>query len=150
MSRPRDQSRPDLLQEKGNDVLEGTTRRVFRFIYRQREPVGIHDVQRGLSLSSPSLAHYHIVKLLKAGLLKEEGEGYVVNKTVFENMIRIKRTALPLQVAYSAFLLTALAALTLFMRPSIPSSSYVFATVVITVTLAVSFYEAYRAVEAPY
>ncbi len=38
------------------DVLKGTTLKVYRFIYRQGKPMGIHDVQRGLTLSSPSVA----------------------------------------------------------------------------------------------
>lgn len=109
------------LQDKADDILEGTTRKVFRFVYRQREPVGIHDVQRGLSLSSPSVAHYHIAKLLKAGLLKEDGEGYTLNKVVFENMVRIKGTALPVQTAYVTFFLAAIAVLVAVFRPPQPN-----------------------------
>jgi hypothetical protein len=132
------------LQDKADDILEGTTRKVFRFIYRQREPVGIHDVWRGLSLSSPSVAHYHIGKLLKAGLLKEDGEGYTVNKVVFENMVRIKGTALPLQATYATFLAAALIVLLGFLRPPGLSSSYVFAVVVISIAMVFSLYEAYK------
>ncbi|MDG6947420.1 MAG: hypothetical protein JRN44_02720 [Nitrososphaerota archaeon] len=136
-------------QNNPDDILEGTTRRVFRFVYRQQSPVGIHDVQRGLGLSSPSVAHYHIGKLLKAGLLKEEGDGYVVDKVVFENMIRVSRTAIPLQIAYAVFLLSALALLVTMFRPVLLSATFVFAVVVIGVALAVSLFEAYKAVKAP-
>ena len=132
-----------------DDVLEGTTRKVFRFVYHQHEPVGVHDVQRGLGLSSPSVAHYHISKLLKAGLLREEGDGYVVEKTVFENMIRIRRTILPLQTGYAAFFLTALVVLLTVMRPSVLSTTYVFAAIVVVVAVGASFFEAYRAMKAP-
>jgi hypothetical protein len=138
-----------LKQNNPDDILEGTTRRVFRFVYRQQSPVGIHDVQRGLGLSSPSVAHYHIGKLLKAGLLKEEGDGYVVDKVVFENMIRVSRTAIPLQIAYAVFLLSALALLVTMFRPVLLSATFVFAVVVIGVALAVSLFEAYKAVKAP-
>ena len=132
-----------------DDVLEGTTRKVFRFVYLQHEPVGVLDVQRGLGLSSPSVAHYHISKLLKAGLLREEGDGYVVEKTVFENMIRIRRTILPLQTGYAAFFLTALVVLLTVMRPSVLSTTYVFAAIVVVVAVGASFFEAYRAMKAP-
>ena len=88
-----------------DDVLEGTTRRVFRFLYRRREPTRIHDIQRGLGLSSPSVAYYHVNKLLKAGLVKETGDGYAADKVIFENMIRIRKTTLPAQAAYAAFFL---------------------------------------------
>ncbi len=138
------------MQDKADDILEGTTRKVFRFVYRQREPVGIHDVQRGLGLSSPSAAHYHIAKLLRAGLLKEDGEGYTVNKVVFENMVRIRGTALPLQVTYATFLVSALAVLVGFVRPPVLSTSYVFAVVVIAVALGFTIYEAYKVTKLPY
>ena len=135
-------------QNNPDDILEGTTRRVFRFVYRQQNPVGIHDVQRGLGLSSPSVAHYHIGKLVKAGLLKEEGGGYVVDKVVFENMIRVRRAAIPLQTAYAVFLLPAFALLVTVFRPAPVSSTYVFAVVVIGAALAVSMFEAYKAMKA--
>ena len=135
-------------QNNPDDILEGTTRRVFRFVYRQQNPVGIHDVQRGLGLSSPSVAHYHIGKLVKAGLLKEEGGGYVVDKVVFENMIRVRRAAIPLQTAYAAFLLSALTLLVTVFRPVTVSSTYVFAVVVVGAALAVSLFEAYKAMKA--
>jgi hypothetical protein len=138
-----------LSETKSDDILEGTTRRVFRFVYRQGEPVGIHDIQRGLGLSSPSVAHYHVGKLLKAGLLKEDGEGYTADKTVFENMIRIRRTVLPLQVGYAAFFVTALIALVTIMRPSQLSSTYVFAVALVIVAVGVSLFEAYKVMKAP-
>ncbi len=138
------------MQDRADDILEGTTRKVFRFIYRQHGPVGIHDVQRGLSLSSPSVAHYHITKLLKAGLLKEEGEGYTVNKTIFENMVRINGTAFPLQGTYATFLAASLVVLVGFLRPPELSSSYVFAVVVITAAMVITLYEAYKAAKTPY
>ena len=101
-------------------------------------------------MSSPSLAHYHVSKLLKSGLLKEEGEGYAVNKTVFENMIRLRKTALPFQAAYATFFLTATVVLLVVMRPSSLFSSYVFGVVVAGVGLLISAFETYRAARAQY
>ena len=138
-----------LSETSADDILEGTTRKVFRFVYRQRQPVGIHDVQRGLALSSPSVAHYHITKLLKAGLIKEEGDGYAVDKVVFENMIRIRKTVLPLQTAYTAFFLTAVVVLITFLRPTQLSSMYIFALVVVGAAVGVSLFEAYKVMKAP-
>ena len=139
-----------MTQSKPEDILEGTTRRVFRYVYRQHDPVGIHDIQRGLGFSSPSLAHYHVSKLLKAGLLKEEGEGYTVNKTVFENMIRLRKTTLPLQAAYATFFLAAMIILLTIMRPDLLLSSYVFGVVVSGTGFIISVFEAYKAARAPY
>ena len=118
-------------------------------MYRNHGPVGIHEVQRGLGLSSPSVAQYHISKLLKAGLLREEGDGYVVAKVTFENMIRIRRRALPLNAGYAAFFLAALLALTTFMRPVQLYSAYLFAVIVISVAFVVTLAEAYKVMKAP-
>ena len=139
-----------MTQTRPDDILEGTTRRVFRYVYRQHDPVGIHDIQRGLGFSSPSLAHYHVSKLLKAGLLKEEGDGYTVNKAVFENMIRFRKTAIPLQAAYATFFLGAMVILLTVMRPGSLFSSYVFGVVVAGVGFLISAFETYKAARAPY
>lgn len=134
------------MKENSQDrILEGTTRRVFRYVYRQHEPVGVHDIQRGLGLSSPSVAYYHVTKLLKANFLREEKDGYIVNKTVFENMIRLRGTVLPLQSAYAAFFLTALLVMLVVMRPSQPSPSYVFGVIVAAIASGVFLFEAYKA-----
>ena len=146
----KDGSRPDMSVSKSDDVLEGTTRKVFRYIYRQSSPVGIHDIQRGLDLSSPSVAYYHVNKLLKAGLLKEEGEGYLANKSVFENMIRIRKTALPLQTAYAVFFLAAFLILMTALRPAILNSAYFFATAVVFISFCVTSFEAYKVSRSQY
>ena len=92
------------MSDEGADyVLKGTTLRVYRCLYRAGTPMGIHDVQRALKLSSPSVAEYHIKKLVRAGLAKEGQNGYTVDKVVFENVIRIRRTVIPLQTTFVAF-----------------------------------------------
>jgi predicted DNA-binding transcriptional regulator len=103
----------------GKLVLSGTTLRVYRFIYRQGTPQNIHDIQRGLDLSSPSVALYHVRKLSQAGLIREEkGEGYVVDKILFENMIRIRRSLIPIRVTYAVFFATLLGILLAIVRTS--------------------------------
>jgi hypothetical protein len=122
---------------------------VFRFIYRQPNPVGIHDVQRGLGLSSPSLAYYHINKLLKAGLLKEESDGYAVDKVVFESMIRIRKTVVPFQTTYAVFSITARILLLTTFRPQMLSSSYLFSVAVVLSVSFVFVLEVARAMREP-
>ena len=70
--------------------LKGTTYRVYRLMLKQRKPVGISDLQRALGLSSPSVSEYHVKKLLRLGLIREEQGGYVIEKVVFDNIIRIR------------------------------------------------------------
>jgi hypothetical protein len=123
------------------DVLRGTTLRVYRYMYKQGRPLGLHDIQRGLELSSVSVSQYHVKKLLSAGLIKPEADGYVVDRMVFENMIRLRRAVIPFQTTYSIFFGTTLVILLLFLRPSTLTSLYFFALVVNFVALAVFVYE---------
>lgn len=133
------------MESKPDEVLEGTTRKVFRYVFHQRSAVGISAIQRGLGLSSPSVAYYHVNKLLGAGLLKEEGGGYSVDKRVFEGMVRVRRRVVPLHIAYAAFLLTSLIAMVSVLRPPELSSTYLFAVVVAFVASLVASFQAVRA-----
>ena len=100
-------------------------------------------------MSSPSVAYYHLNKLMKVGLLIQEGDGYTVDKIVFENMIRIRKTVLPLQTAYAIFFLSALVVLSTVMRPLQVTSTYVFAVAVVLVGFCITAFEAYKVAKAP-
>jgi len=125
-------------------VLKGTTLRVYRCIYRAGAPVGIHDVQRALKLSSPSVAEYHIKKLLGAGLVQQKDGGYSVDRVIFENVIRIRRTLIPLQTTYLAFFLSTLGILVIFFRPASVTSLFFFALVVNLGGVLITAYEAVK------
>lgn len=133
-----------LTDDKGN-VLVGTTLKVYRFMFRAGQPVGVRDVQRGLGLSSPSVALYHISKLVEAGLVREEGGGYVVDKRVFENMIRVRRMVIPFQATYTSFFITTFIIFLTLLKPENVTSTYVFALAVNSVAILVSLYECLRA-----
>lgn len=149
--------------------LTGTTLKVYRYLYRAGKPCGIHDIRRGLNLSSSSVALYHVRKLLDAGMIREqtpthasnqgndlveEGSssdgiekgtvGYVVDKVLFDNMIRIRRSLIPVQVGYAIFFATALAVLLLLLRPAILSGAYLFAIIIIAIAVGIFSYQAIR------
>jgi len=48
--------------------LSGRTLQVYLYLQKKKEPSGIREVQRNLGLSSPSVAEYHIEKLVEMGL----------------------------------------------------------------------------------
>jgi DNA-binding transcriptional ArsR family regulator len=121
--------------------LKGTTYRVYRFILKHGGPVGISEIQKGLGLSSPSVSQYHIKKLLRLGLIKEEQEGFVVERVVVENVIRFRRTAIPIQTAYVTFFGITLLILLALLRPASINSVYFLAVVVNCAALGVSLYE---------
>jgi len=140
--------REDAKKSKEN-VLVGTTLTVYRYLYKMRQPQGIRDVQKGLELSSPSVAQYHVKKLLQAGLIKEEEGGYVVDKNVFENVIRIRRSVIPIQVAYSLFFATLLVALFVVFRSVIGSPLFIFAFVAILLAMILFSYQALKSGHYP-
>ncbi|MGA2200162.1 MAG: hypothetical protein ABSG45_09520 [Nitrososphaerales archaeon] len=134
--------------ERADYVLKGTTLRVYRCLYRAGTPMGIHDVQRALNLSSPSVAEYHIKKLVRAGLAKAEANGYTVDKVVFENVIRIRRTVIPLQTTFVAFFASALVVLLTILRPASITSTFVFSLIVCVAALAILLYETLKTLAA--
>ena len=48
---------------------------IYLYILTSRESVGVRDVWRELKLSSPSLAQYHINRLLELGMIIQTREG---------------------------------------------------------------------------
>jgi len=134
--------------ESADYVLKGTTLRVYRCLYRAGAPMGIHDVQRALKLSSPSVAEYHIKKLVRAGLARPDQNGYTVDKIVFENVIRIRRTVIPLQATFVAFFASALVVLLTILRPASITSTYVFSLIVCAAAVVILLYEALKTLAA--
>ena len=123
------------------DALTGTSLRVYRLIYK-KGPVRLSDLQRELKMSSPSVVEYHLQKLLRLGLIHERSDGFVSDRIVFENMIRIRRMIIPLWATFSAFLATSLVLLLTLLRPSMPSTpSYLFSLGTVAVSLVVSLYQ---------
>ncbi len=115
-------------------------------MYREGLPMGLHEIQRALALSSASIPQYHINKLLKAGLVKEEegGGGYYVDRLVFENMIRIRRSLIPFQTTYTIFFSTTLVILLTALRPPAPNSLFLFAIAIDLAAIGIFASQAYR------
>lgn len=127
------------------DVLRGLTLKVYRFILKNDKPVGIREVQRALNLSSPTLALYHMNKLEEAGLIKKELDGYVADRIILENLVRLRRILIPRSLFYAIFLVTSLVMLAVFLRPPALTREYVFSLAVISIAAATSVYESMRA-----
>jgi hypothetical protein len=131
--------------------LNGTTLKVYRYIYRQAgKPVGVHEVQSGLGLSSPSVAHYHIRKLVEEGFVKETSGGYMVDRLLFENMIRIRNSIIPFQTTFLAIFLTSLGLLLTLFRAPVLSGEYVFAISMNILAIGIFSWETLRALGYKY
>jgi hypothetical protein len=130
----------------GDMALTGTTLKVYRFMYRQGKALGIHEIQNALKLSSSSVAQYHVKKLETAGMVnKDENSRYYVNRLVFENMIRIRRSLIPLQAAFALSFGTALVLLIVLFRPDPITSGYLFATAMVGFACAIFAYQSVSA-----
>jgi repressor of nif and glnA expression len=127
------------------DILRGLALKIYRFILKNDKPVGIREVQRALNLSSPTLALYHMNKLEDVGLIKKEGNGYVADRIVLENAIRLRRILIPRTFFYMIFLITSLVMLTVVLRPPTLTREYIFSLAVISVAAATSVYETMKA-----
>jgi DNA-binding Lrp family transcriptional regulator len=130
------------------DVLRGLTLKVYRFILKNNNPSGIREIQRALNLSSPTLALYHVNKLEEAGLVKKHETGYIADRIVLENCVRLKRTLVPRFFFYTVFLAVSLIVLAVFLRPPILTREYVFSVAAISVGTIASAFETIRAFSA--
>jgi len=137
-----------LQRRSRGDSLNGTTRRVYQYIYR-RGPVRLHEIERELGFSSSSVADYHVQKLLKMGLIRDDpgangSTGYVADRAIFEAMIRIRRTVIPLWTTATSFFAAGLVVLLTILRPASISSTYLFSLIIDVVALAICTYETIR------
>jgi hypothetical protein len=97
------------------DQLKGKTLQVYMYMVKRKEPVGVREVQRDLSFSSPSVANYHIDKLAEMALVSQDeyGRYYVVQKIqvgVLQAFVNIGRLTVPRLSFFAAFFTTMLIA----------------------------------------
>lgn len=131
-------------KDLNSDILKGTTLKVYRYLYKLGRSASAREVQRGLGLSSPSVAEYHLKKLLDSGLVRDVNEGYFVDRMVWENMIRMRRTIIPFQAVYALFFAVSLAVMVLVFR-NLTEQGFVFALIIISVGFGLSAYETAKA-----
>lgn len=130
-----------MASNEAEEVLKGLTTKVYKFVLKRGRPTGIREVQRGLKLSSPTLASYHLKKLEEAGLLKQNPEGYIVDRVFLRNLIRFRRMLIPRYFFYSIFFLLALALELTIFKPTALSREYVFAVGIACVAALSYVYE---------
>jgi len=101
--------------ESGKRHISGTTWDVYLYILTSREPVGVRDVWRTLKFSSPSLAQYHINKLLELEVVHQTLDGkYLVKEKeqieALRNFVLLRGKLIPRLVFYGALVSGILAA----------------------------------------
>ena len=128
--------------------VSGTTWDVYLYIITSRDPTGVRDVYRKLKLSSPSLAQYHINKLMDLHLIETTPEGrYKANEAeqieALKSFIILRGRLVPRLVFYGAILLGIVASYLLFwpFRWDFRDLVVLFVTVF---SVSVFFFEAYN------
>lgn len=131
-----------------NDELEGNTLNVYAYVAKEGKPVGTRDVTRGANLSSPSVAHRHLLKLEALGLLQknEYGDYVLKEKANVTGYVWIGRNLVPRLMFYSLFFLGALIAevgivIYSFISDLIIQSSFLYLTVMTAIAMALFMYE---------
>jgi len=99
--------------EKVESELRGSTLRVYWYMFKKGEGVGVREVQRALGMASPSTALHHLDKLRELGLVEKDRYGqYVIVKEVKVGALRpfsrLGTLVLPRYSFYAAFFSTSL------------------------------------------
>jgi len=127
--------------------LKGTTLRVYWHLLRSGKPTTIRRLQRALGLSSPSVASYHLEKLLDLDLVKKVRGDYELKKTVslevMSSFVRISHLMIPRYIFYTTFFFTLLIVFVVGYASSL-SVQGVFALVFGVSGLVITGYEAWR------
>ena len=97
------------MKRKKEVRLSTVTWNIYLFILTSREPVGVRDIWRRLKLSSPSLAQYHINRLLEFGMIVQTREGkYVASEEkrieALRSFVLIYGKLIPRLVFYGALI----------------------------------------------
>ena len=97
------------MKRKKEVRLSTVTWNVYLFILTSREPIGVRDIWRRLKLSSPSLAQYHINRLLEFGMIVQTREGkYVASEEkrieALRSFVLIYGKLIPRLVFYGALI----------------------------------------------
>jgi hypothetical protein len=95
-----------------NQEIKGKALKVYLYLLKNG-PSQLRDIQRGTELSSPSLASYHLSKLIDSGFVKQDKYGmYLADKEnsqkVLEGYQKIGKSMVP-QLFFFSLLFTILA-----------------------------------------
>ena len=95
------------------EQLKGKTLQVYMYMIKKKEAVGVREVQRDLDFSSPSVANYHIEKLVELALAAQDeyGRYYVIQKVqvgVLQAFVNIGGLTVPRLSFFAAFFTTML------------------------------------------
>jgi predicted DNA-binding transcriptional regulator len=137
-------------EEKLASELKGNTLRIYTYVLKSAGNVGVREIQRAFGFSSPTLAAYHLDKLVGFGLLeKRYGEYHLVREVkvgVLKQFIRIGTFLLPRHLFYATMFTTLLILYAIYMLEYEHANfSSVFALIFGALGTTMSWYETIKA-----
>jgi len=101
--------------DKVERELKGKTLQVYVYMLKKKEPVGVREIQRDLNFSSPSVANYHIEKLVSLNVVSQDEYGrYFLSQkaqiSVLESFVNVGGRTIPRMSFFAAFFTTLLVA----------------------------------------
>ncbi|MEM4237991.1 MAG: helix-turn-helix domain-containing protein [Candidatus Nitrosocaldaceae archaeon] len=117
--------------------LKGKTLQVYLYMLKH-DKVGVREVQRDLEFSSPSVASYHLEKLIEMGLVAKDeyGQYYVSKKadlTMLESYINILGYTVPRLIFFAICFTTLLITYIITNYEAINIHALVFAIIASTI-----------------
>jgi len=125
-------------------VIKGNTVRVYLFVLRNG-PCELRDIQRGLKLSTPSLAFYHLSRLVESGNVKKTEDGkYValndISADLLDGYVKFGRRIIP-QLFFVTLLFTGILAYYVWLVWKVPLDLDDAVTIVYSFSVIVLWYE---------
>lgn len=148
-SDPSDLSAED--KELISAEIKGTTLRIYHYLMKATD-LGPREIQRELNLSSPSVAVYHLTKLVDWGLIEKTPQGRYnvlirLKIGILKQFIDFKGVLIPRFASYAVFFTILFLGYLIFFAGSIDdwlsSTSKVFVFLVSIPTLVIFWLEAY-------
>ena len=98
-------------QKPPSQSIRGNTMKVYLFLVKTG-PSDLREIQRGVGLSTPSLASYHLGKLVEYGYVKQDEKGRYLSTSgstaqILEGYSKVGTSVVP-QLFFFAVLFTAL------------------------------------------
>ena len=133
-------------QTAGNELKGNTLRVYWNLLKSSEEFIGPRQVQRELGFSSPSLAVYHLDKLLDLGLVEKNSGEYkikeMVDVGVLKQFMKWKGVIIPRYVTYATLIST----LFIFFLTQLRSINFysLFALIFGSLSTAIFWYESIK------
>jgi hypothetical protein len=125
-------------------VIKGNTVRVYLFVLKNG-PCELREVQRGLKLSTPSLASYHLSRLVQSGVVGRTEDGkYVsvrdISADLIDGYVKFGRRIIP-QLFLLTLAFTAILGYYVYVVWRFPLDRDDYVTIVYSLSIIVLWYE---------